>query len=331
MKIKSLAKGNNYTPSQLPFVSTSYTESDQFTFEPVECSFVEYIVKSIPDNKAPGIDKVLIRVIKDCLPVFVPLITSILNKSLVNNIFPSALKIAEVISILKEGDHEQANNNRPIFLLPVLSKVYERIALNQLTSYLTINRRLSVHQSGNKTWHSTEASLIHSTDSILKAIDQKKVTAVFLLDMSKAFDNINHNILLAKLEDGGVSSSCLTWFRSYLSERYQAVRINSTLSEKLPMVSGVLQGSILGPLLFSIYVNDLPSVTKTCSSESHVDDTRLLLSFHINDSNAASVDLNEDLIGIRNRCFDNLLQLNPGKTKLMVYGSRQMLGKATSI
>jgi hypothetical protein len=111
---------------------------------------------------------------------------------------------AEVIPILKEGDHEQANNNRPISLLPVLSKVCERVALNQLTSYLTINRRPSVHQSGNKTWHATETSLIHSTDSILKAIDQKKVTAVILLDMSKAFNSINHNILLAKLEDVGV-------------------------------------------------------------------------------------------------------------------------------
>ena len=229
-KIKSLAKENNYTPSQLPFVPRSYTESEQFTFEPVECSLVEYVVKSMPDNKAPGIDKIPIRVIKDCLPVISPWITSIINNSLANNIFPNTWKIAEVTPILKEGDHELANNNRPISLLPVLSKVCERVALHQLTSYLTTNHRLSVHQSGNKTWHSTETSLIHSTDSILKAIDQKKVTAVILLDMSKAFDSINHNILLAKLEDVGVSSTCLAWFKSYLSERYEAVRINSTLS-----------------------------------------------------------------------------------------------------
>ena len=90
------------------------------------------------------------------------------------------------------------------------------IALNQLTSYLTVNRRLSAHQSGNKAWHSTETSLINSTDSILKVIDQKKVTAVILLDMSKAFDSINHEILLAKLKHVGVSSSCLSWYKVIL-------------------------------------------------------------------------------------------------------------------
>ena len=132
---------------------------------------------------------------------------------------------------------------------------------------------------------------------------------------------------LSSCLDVGVSSTCLAWFKSYLSERYQAVRINSTLSEKLPVVSGVPQGSILGPLLFSIYVNDLPSAAKNCSSESYVDDTKLLLSFRINDSNTALTDLNEDLIRMRNWCFDNLLLLNPDKTKLMGYGSLQMLAK----
>ena len=129
-KIKSLAKESNYTPSQLPFVPRSYPESEQFTFGPVECSLVEHIVQSMPDNKAPGIDKIPIHgVIKDCLPIISPWITSIINNSLVNSILPSTWKIAEVIPIPKEGDHELAKNNRPSSLLPVLSKECERVAL----------------------------------------------------------------------------------------------------------------------------------------------------------------------------------------------------------
>ena len=118
-----------------------------------------------------------------------------------------------MIPVLKEGDHEKPNNYRPISLLPVLSKLCERIALNQLMPYLVENDRLSAHQSGNKKWHSTQTSMIYASDRILTAIDQKKTSAVVLLDMSKAFDSVNHDILLKKLQDIGLSPSAMgrTW------------------------------------------------------------------------------------------------------------------------
>lgn len=150
----------------------------------------------MPSDKTTGIDKISVRVIKHSLPAILPSVTSIISESLTSNIFPLEWKTAEVIPGLKEDDLEEPNQYRPISLLPVLSKLCERIALNQLMPYLVENDRLSVHQSCNKKWHSTETSLIYISDRILTAIDQKKTSVVVLLDMSKAFDSVNHDILV---------------------------------------------------------------------------------------------------------------------------------------
>ena len=193
----------------------------------------------MPTNKAPGIDKIPMRVVKDSLPVILPSLSSIINTSFVKGTFPLLWKMAEVTPILKDGDHEQANNNRPVSLLPILSKVCEKVTLTQFMTFLESKQRLSTEQSGNKRFHSTETSLIETTDVILEGIDKQKVTAVVLLDMSKAFDSLDHRILLLKLQDIGVSSTALRWFSSYLSNRFQAVRINSELSDRLSIQSGV--------------------------------------------------------------------------------------------
>ena len=137
--------------------------------------------------------------------------------------------------------------------------------------------------------------------------------------------SFDHQILLAKLQDIGASRPAIKWLGSYLTSRYQFVRINTTLSTKLPVSSGVPQGSILGPLLFNIYVNDLPSVPENCTSQCYVDDTKLLMSFQLRDQHETIEKMNKDLLSIRNWCFDNQLLLNPDKTKLVIFGSRQML------
>ena len=154
------------------------------------------------------------------------------------------------------------------------------------------------------------------------------MTAVTLLDMSKAFDSVKHKTLLLKLQDAGASVSCIRWFHlSHLSDRFQVVRISSAISSSLPVTCGVPQGSILGPLLFNIYVNDLSTVPESCLSQSFVDDTKLYLSFQLKNKPQAVAEINQGLVLFRNWCLNNFLLLNAGKSKLMVFVSRQMLSK----
>ncbi len=191
----------------------------------MSCDVIRKIVYSFPSNKSPGPDKVSMKVIKDALPYILQPLTDIVNCSLRESSFPSAWKLSEVIPLLKEGDHEIAKNNRPISLLLATSKICERVVLGQFTAYVEQKTCLSVHQSGNRKLHFTETLNLFISDKILKSMDDKEVVAVILLDLSKAFDSIDHALLLKKLQVLGVSNDALCWFQSYLTGRQQVVRI----------------------------------------------------------------------------------------------------------
>ena len=195
-------------------------------------------------------------------------LTDIINCSLATSTFPNVWKEAEVIPLLKEGDHAEASNNRPLSLLAVASKVCERVVLNKFSSYVSMNSRLTSHQIGNRKHHSTETRNILVSDTILEAMDKSRMSALILLNLSKAFDSIGHSMLLHKLN----------WFSSYLIGKSQRVRIGSTVSSPLSVTHGVPQGAILSPLLFFIYLNDLPLAPQTCHLESYVDDSKAYLS-----------------------------------------------------
>ena len=160
------------------------------------------------------------RVLKDSLLITLLFITSIINASLLASTFPEVWKTAEITPIPKQGNHELSNNNRAISLLPALSKVCERVAYNQFVTYLTTKERLTTKQSGDKKWFSTETSLLHTTDAFLKGIDDKKLIACMLLNMSKAFDSVDHQILLPKKQSVGASTSALKRLNSYLTNRH---------------------------------------------------------------------------------------------------------------
>ena len=269
----------NITLEETPLKTIHTPSEDLFSFRTVTSEEVRRVISSLPLNKSPGPDKINSRILKDCLPVILGPLTNIINCSLTTCTFPTAWKVAEVIPIVKDGDHEVASNNHPISLLAIASKVCEKIVLEQFSSYLISKNLLSPHQSGNKKLHCTETLNIFITDTILEAMDKKELTALVLLDLSKVFDSINHHRLLHKLANVGASPTTVQWFKSYLSDRLQFTRINSTLSDPLPITHGVPQGSTLSPLLFCIYLNDLPCIPRDSNLESYVDDSKVFLSF----------------------------------------------------
>ena len=218
-----------------------------------------------------------------------------------------------------------ANNNRPISLLPAASKVCERVALNQFTQFMKAKKCLTEHQCGNKAMHSTETMNVMMTDQMLQVMDDRKLSIVVLLDFSKAFDSMDHNKLLSKLKSLGTSSFALHWFCSYLKDRRQYARIGSEHSTLLGLSHGVPQGSILGPVLFNIYINDLPTIPESCTLESYIDDSKLFLSFQVKDSLDVATQINDDLKRVAYWCSQNSLLINPTKTKVLVVGTRQML------
>ena len=204
-----LARGldsNVYATPNIPALS------EQFEFQPVSENDVANVILNLPSNKAPGFDKIPARMLKDSIPATLHIITSLMDNSFKFIAFARVWKIAEENSVPKHGDARNPCNNRPISLLPVLSKVNERLAHRQFVTFLDNNNKLSQFQSGNQKHHSAKTALLSVTDDALKAMDETKISILMLMDMSKVFDSINYDLLLVKLRSLGVSPSALELF-----------------------------------------------------------------------------------------------------------------------
>ena len=302
----------------------------KFSFEPVSEEDVIKIVKSIK-SKSSGIDCINISTINLFLPRISTLLTHIINMSFELNKFPERWKKALITPIQKCDIPLQESDFRPISLLPTFSKILEKAANVQIVAYLQKHCLLDPYQSAYKMNHSTMTALLKITDDILDAIDDSDISLLIFLDFSKAFDTVNHKILIEKLKILGFQQETCEWIGSYLSNRYQRVVVGDETSDWVHIENGVPQGSILGPLLFTILVSDMRWHIWDGSYHQYADDTDLLFESSVDDINETIVKANNVLEKITNYCNDNVLNLNAGKSKFMFVGTRPGLKKLETI
>ena len=255
--------------------------------------------------------------------------TCLINKSFADGEFPKVWKSAKVSALFKGGDKSQKDNYWPISILPTICKIIERSAHVQLCTYLEQDKLLSQSQFGFRQKRSTSTALVEFTDQILESMDKGRVTGAVFLDLRKAFDTVDHLILVNKLKSLGVAGKSLAWFRSYLSGRFQQTICNDAISPPAKITMGVPQGSILGPLLFLVYINGIQSVLQHSKMTMFADD----MAFYCHEScpNDLQSKLNADLAANTSWLNDNKLTLNVAKSTFMIIGSNSKLSQFNDI
>ena len=294
-----------------------------FTIPLMAVHEVGSLISSMKNKKSSGPDDISTQILKLSVPYTVESLTYIFNLCIKNNTFPSSLKTAKVIPLPKTKDLTDPNNYRPISLLSVISKPLERHVHKHLINYLESQALLHSFQSGFRTQHSCHTALSRLSNVWLSNMNDSLITGAVFLDFKKAFDLVDHSILLSKLHHYISNSPSLPFFRSYLEDRKQKVLLNGSFSSQKLVKFGVPQGSILGPLLFTIFINDLPlslSSPKT-QCDMFADDTTI----HTADKCVTSLSqrLQQSLCEVSAWCKDNSMIIHPVKTKSMVIATRQ--------
>ena len=310
----SLAKSfsDNFSENSGPtFVSTPI-----FSFTPVLCSEVICLLKELNIAKATGLDSIPAKMIKIATPVIAKPFTHIINTSLESGVVPSSMKIAKVMPLFKKGSTKFCSNYRPISILSVFSKVLEKAINKQIMTHLENNKILTDMQFGFRKNKSTSSALIELTNNVLKAFNDGKCVLGVFLDFSKAFDTLDFKILKRKLHNLNFNELAVNWIINFLTNRKQLTIINETYSEPLYLKCGVPQGSVLGPTLFLIYINDLTQITTLFSPILYADDTNLFLeSANLNE---LVPEINNELCLIQNWCEQNKLTINVEKTNFVI-------------
>ena len=299
-------------------VKSSTVKNCQFSLKHETPQTIDKIIDSLKNRVAVGRDNLHVCFIKDAKKEISSVITSIINLGFDINIFPTSMKISRIKPIYKKENPNKIENYRPIALLPILSKIIERCVANQIIDYLEQNHLLSKSQHAYRKQHSPITCLAEILNLVYKKLDSNIHTAIVSVDLSKAFDSINHRILLKKLQKLGFQSNALKWISSYLDNRRHTTQFKHFESTEAVATTGVPQGSILGPLLFICYTNDLSdSFGDLCSIFSYADDTQFVASAPTQEDLQTKI---KDIITQAEKWFSiNHLQTNPTKTKILIF------------
>jgi len=307
----------------LSFYSNSVHEnvSEFFTFNKVSETDILKIVTSI-SSSAVGSDGISVKMLKFCLPHLLPILRHIFNFCIHNSVFPTLWKEASIIPIPKRPSPSELSDLRPISILPVLARILEKILASQLLNHINKFNILPQTQSGFRRGYGCATALINITDDVLRNTNDGRLTALVLLDYSKAFDTINHEVLLSILRYIGLGVSAVSLFTNYLSERRQKVVLCGKASLSSVVCSGVPQGSILGPMLFTIYTSQFQSVIKNSTIHMYADDTQIYHSFSENNFENSIQELNDDISSMVGISEEHGLLINPQKSSVILFGNR---------
>ena len=284
--------------------------------EPITVDDTIKIIKKINVNKATGIDEIPIKVIKAATTALAKPITTLMNLIFSTRQIPQELKTAVVTPTFKSGDQTKVDNYRPLSVLPATSKIMEYHVKDKLYDYLEKNNLITDAQHAYRTGHSTATCLLKLTEDIRIGMDEGKATGILAIDLSKAFDVIDHEIMMTKLRNIGITGQLLDFIRDYLRDRLQCVKHMSNISDKQEVTHGVPQGSILGPLLFMIYMNDLKDVVEYCNMVSYADDTTIY--YTSKHPSNIQVAINSDIKRLEKWFTENKMKLNVSKTEFMI-------------
>jgi len=311
--------------NNLPAGTPDYSkikQGDKWTFKNTSAPDIVKIIKSLETKNSCGHDLLSNRMIKKEISWFAMTLPPLINASLQEGIFPRVLKKATVIPIYKKGDKDNMNNYRPISLLPVMSKIFEKVINEQLTGILDTRGYIDENQYGFRKKHSTEDAILKFTNEIQKELSNKKHVVSVFVDVSKAFDSCDHSIILAKIGKTGLCGKGLNLIESYLKDREQEVWINGICGGKFTINIGVGQGTILGPTFFKIYIMDLHEHTKLLCVK-FADDSNFLGTGKTKDEVERVV--NEELEKIYTWFCNNKLTLHPGKSRYIIHSKDKLI------